>query len=67
MCEPVDPDTHKPMQRGFEVRICRQPTQTLAEAPIERNGFGLTDASQYYAVLATAEDFGCVRHERAQG
>lgn len=63
MCRPRDPGTYEPMVRGFDVRICKQPTQTFAETPVERNGFGLTDASQYYAVLVTAEDFGCVRHE----
>jgi hypothetical protein len=65
LCQPKDPDTYEPMDRGFEVRICKQPTQTFAESPTESNGFGLTDASQYFAVLATAEDFGCVRHEPA--
>lgn len=65
MCLPIDPDTYEPMQsqRGFEVRICKQPTQTFCESPIERDGFGLTDGSVYMAVLATAEDFGCVRWE----
>ena len=51
------------MDRGFEVRLCKMPTQTFCEAPVERNGFGLCDGSQYMAALATAEDFGCVRHE----
>jgi hypothetical protein len=70
LCGPVDPDTFEPMNRGFEVRICRMPTQTLFEAPIEANGFGLTDGSGYHAALATAEGFGCLRHEartRGQG
>lgn len=63
LCQPVDPETYEPMDRGFEVRLCKMPTQTFAESPVERNGFGLADASRYFAVLATAEDFGCVRHE----
>lgn len=63
ICHPLDPDTYEPMDRGFEVRLCKHPTQTFCESPIERNGFGLADASRYYAVLATGEDFGCVRHE----
>ena len=63
LCNPVDPDTFKPMQRGFETRICRMPTQTMFEPPVESNGFALTDGSQYFAVLATGQDFGCVRHE----
>lgn len=63
LCEPEDPDTGEPMQRGFEVRLCKHPEMTRFEAPLSRDGFGLTDASRYYACLATAEDFGCVRHE----
>lgn len=63
LCNAYDPDTYKPMERGFECRVCYMPTQTFAEAPIERNGFGMTDASEYYAVLVTADDFGCVGHE----
>lgn len=65
MCSPIDQDTYEPMERGFETRICRQPTQTFCEAPVERDGFGLTDGSTYMAALATAEDFGCVKHEVA--
>ena len=65
ICVPLDPDTYKPMKRGFEVRLCKQPTQTFCEAPVERNGFALADGSEYMAMLATAEDFGCVRHEAA--
>lgn len=64
MCGQFDPDTHKIMECGFEVRICRHPAQTRFEAPFERNGFGLTDGEDYMAALATAEDFGCVRHEK---
>lgn len=67
MCKPLDPDTHTPMVRGFEVRICQHPAQTMFEAPIEPNGFGVTDGSEYMAVLATAEEFGCVRHEAVTG
>jgi hypothetical protein len=63
LCNPTDPNTYEPMNRGFEVRICKMPTQTFCEPPVERNGFGLADGSTFYAVLATAEDFGCVRHE----
>jgi hypothetical protein len=65
LCTPRDPDTYEPMDRGFEVRLCKLPTQTFCEAPVERNGFGLCDGSEYMAALATAEDFGCVRHEAA--
>jgi hypothetical protein len=63
MCEPLDPDTYEPMKRAFEVRLCKHPAQTFCEVPVERNGFGLFDGSEYMARLATAEEFGCVRHE----
>lgn len=63
ICSPLDPDTFKPMKRGFEVRLCKMPTQGLFEAPVEANGFSLTDGSEYFAALATGEEFGCVRHE----
>jgi len=63
MCHPLDQDTCKPMERGFEVRICKHPAQTFCESPIEANGFGVADGSEYRAVLATGQDFGCVRHE----
>lgn len=66
LIRPFDPDTYTPMKMPFEVRICRQPTQTFCEYPVESNGFGLADASNYRAVLATGEDFGCVRHEEIQ-
>lgn len=65
LCDPTDPDSGEPMNRGFEVRVCQQPTQTRFESPVEANGFGLTDGSNYYAALCTAEDFGCIRHEAA--
>jgi hypothetical protein len=63
VCRPIDPDTYQPMQRDFAVRICMLPSQTFCEAVTERNGFGLADGSGYMALFATAEDFGCVRHE----
>lgn len=66
LCKPLDPENnYKPMERGFSCKVCALPTQTFAEAPVERNGFGLVDGSEYYAALVTAEDFGCVRHEAA--
>jgi hypothetical protein len=63
--QPRDQDTYQPMNLGFEVRECVHPSKTLYEAPTESNGFALTDASEYFAALCTAEDFGCVRHEAA--
>lgn len=63
MCNPLDPDTYEPMDRGFLVAECTMPTQTFYEAPVERDGFGLTDGSEYFAALCTAEDFGCVKWE----
>ncbi len=66
LCAPRDPDTREPMNLGFEVRICRHPSQAFHCAPVDRRSFALADASTYYAVLATAEDFGCVLHEAVQ-
>lgn len=63
LCKPRDPDTLEPMVLGFEVRVCCHPLGVFHESPVDRRGFALTDASLYYAVLATAEDFGCVLHE----
>jgi hypothetical protein len=34
LCTPRDPDTYEPMDRGFEVRLCKLPTQTFCEAPV---------------------------------
>lgn len=65
LCTPRDPDTYKPMDRGFEVRLCKEPTQAFCESPVKRDGFALTDGSTYMAAIATAEDFGCVLHEQA--
>ena len=67
MCNPLDQDTYEPMERQFEIRMCKMPTQTFHESPIESDGFGLTDASQYFALLVTAENFGCVKHEKRKG
>lgn len=66
ICRPDDPDTDLPMDRGFETRECIQPTQTFYEPPVESDGFGLCDGSQYGATLFTAENFGCVKHERIE-
>jgi len=60
---PVDPDTFEPMAMPFEVRECKMPAMTFCERPVEPNGFGLADGSEYFATLVTAGDFGCVRHE----
>lgn len=65
LCRPIDPDTYQPMQRGFETRLCAHPLQTFFETPVASNTFALTDGSNYFACLATAEDFGCVLHEPA--
>ena len=62
VCNPLDADTGKPMDTGIEVRICAHPAQTFSERPVEKNGFGVIDGSNYYARLITAEGFGCVRH-----
>ena len=63
ICAPADPDTFEPMQRGFETRQCKHPSQAFHEAPVQPNSFALTDASDYFACLATGEDFGCILHD----
>lgn len=50
------------MPMPFEVRLCKEPEQTFCSFPVKRDGFALADASKYFAVLATSEDFGCVLH-----
>jgi len=65
-CAPVDPDTFEPMVMPFEVRECTHPEKTFCERPVEPNGFGVADGSTYMAVLMTASEFGCVRHEATQ-
>lgn len=62
ICNPFDEDTLEPIAMGYEVRECKQPTQTFCKPPVERNGFALADGEEYAAHLYTAEDFGCVRH-----
>jgi len=50
------------MAMPFEVRECRHPSLVYFERPVERDGFGVSDGSNYWAGLFTAEDFGCIRH-----
>ena len=64
-CAPLDQDTLKPMAMPFEVRQCKHPAKSFCERPIESNGFGTADGSNYVALLITGEDFGCMRHEAA--
>ena len=51
------------MPTTFEVKQCKHPGLLFCERPLESNGFAVVDGSQYFAALATAEDFGCVRYE----
>ena len=62
LCDPWDIDTGKRMELTFEVRLCKHPAQTFSERPVEIDGFGVVDGSNFYARLVTAENFGCVRH-----
>ena len=64
-CAPTDPDTYEPMAMPFEVRECKHPALTFCERPVEANGFGVADGSEFMAILVTGQDFGCVRHEAA--
>ncbi len=61
--KPIDPDTYEPMVMPFEVRYCRHPKMTFCELPVEIDGFGVADGSEYRACLITSENFGCVRYE----
>jgi len=63
MCSYRDPTTFENINAPFEVRICEHPSQRFCERPLEKDGFSVADGSTYFACLATAEDFGCVRHE----
>ncbi len=63
ICAPRDQDTYDLMEMPFEVRQCTSPALVFRERTCESNGFSITDASDYFAILCTAEDFGCVRHE----
>lgn len=63
MCRCYDPITFEDINPPFEVRICEHPSKRFCDRPLEKNGFALADASDYFACLVTAEDFGCVRHE----
>ena len=65
VCTPIDPDTFKAMKLPFEVRRCLHPSKTFCERPVEANGFGVCDGSDYMAELVTGPEFGCVRHEAA--
>ena len=61
--DPKDPDTFEKMDMPFLVKECGNPKLHRFERTTERDGFCITDGSEYLALLATAEDFGCVKHE----
>lgn len=63
MCAYRYPTTFEAIPPPFEVRICEHPAQRFCERPLEKDGFAIADGSTYFACLATAEEFGCVRHE----
>ena len=60
LANPYDPDTYQRMVMPFEVRRCGQPLLLFCERPVVSNGACVKDASEYWAALYTAEDFGCV-------
>lgn len=62
LTEYIDPVTFDPIRPPFEVRVCKHPAQRFCERPMEKDGFAVADGSTYFACLATAEEFGCVRH-----
>jgi hypothetical protein len=63
LTEYIDPITFEPIRPPFEVRVCKHPAQRFCERPLGKDGFAVADGSTYFACLATAEEFGCVRHE----
>lgn len=58
--EPIDPDTYRPMDIGFDVKACKSDNITIFERNPNRDGVSLTDGSQYYARMFTGPDYGCV-------
>ena len=65
LCDYRDPVTFEDLDAPYEVRICEHPEQGFCERPLGWDGFSIADGSTYFACLATAEGFGCVRHETA--
>lgn len=63
ICKPEDQDTFELIRLSFTVKICKHPNQGFCETPAGDNLFSLQDGSNYRALLATAENFGCVLHE----
>ena len=60
---PMDPDTMEKMDMPFLVKECGNPKLHRFERTTEKDGFCITDGSNYLALLATAEEFGCIKHE----
>lgn len=52
----------KPKDLSYEVHCCDHPDQTFWELPSRSDGVALKDGDMWAATLATAEEFGCVRH-----
>lgn len=65
ICTPTDQDTYKLMAMPFDVRECMHPALVRFERTSEKNGFGVSDGSDYMARFCTGPNFGCVRHEAA--
>lgn len=57
---PIDEDTFEDKVMPFEVRYCKSPKLIQFERPIEKDGASCIDGSDYMALLATAEDYGCI-------
>lgn len=49
----------------FELRECHSPKVRFFERP-EQDGAALLDGSEYYAVLVTGPDFGCVHFAQTE-
>ena len=63
---PLDPDTMEPMRGVIFVKRCMSPDLLFHERPIDHNQAAVFDGSEYFGMLATASQFGCVNWEQEE-
>jgi hypothetical protein len=63
ICNPHDQDTFEKAKMPFEVKMCYHPGIAYFERNPSSSGISLVDGSEYYAMMCTGENFGCVNHE----
>ena len=61
--EVYDPDTMKPMDNIIEVRKCCSPQLLFHERPPTTMVASIYDGSDYFGMLISGGDFGCVNWE----